>query len=150
MENEFEKMDRDRNLKIYWEGPENRLIRLWVYVQRALQEINEFKYFILLFASGVALLYARIPLKWVIIIGLIFIPIALFLLIILGHWQLKKAAKVEQWVSTEFGSVLRYNEYNMQIRQLEILQDISKKLDNIGGKNICQKHSTLAKSKEVK
>jgi hypothetical protein len=126
----FEPIDRDKSLKIYWEGNENKLIRLWLYTLRGLSMVNEFKYLVLLIASGVALLYARIPLKWVIIVGLIAIPVALIGLIIIGKWQLKKATKVEQWVSTELGSVLKYSEYNMKVRQLEVLEEINKKLNN--------------------
>jgi len=128
---QFTKMDRDRERKNYWEGPQNRLIRLWVYSQRGLQEVNEFKYFILAFASGVALLYTSLPLKLVIIIAAIGIPLALSLLIVFGRWQLRKAAKVDQWVSTEFGSVLKYNEYNIRVETLNTLEAISKKLDKL-------------------
>lgn len=131
---DFKPMNRDIERKNYWEGKENQLIRLWIYILRGLGAFNEFKYLVLLIASGVALLYARIPLKWVIIVGLIAIPIAVAGLVIVGRWQLRKASKVEQWVATEFGSVLKYNEYNMKVKQLGVLEEILKKLDNLGGK----------------
>ena len=43
---EFTPMNRDIERKNYWEGHENRLIRLWIYALRGLQMINEFKYIV--------------------------------------------------------------------------------------------------------
>ena len=124
---DFTLMNRDKERKTYWEGHQNKIIRLWVYALRGLQMINEFKYLI----AGVISLYLILKITSPLWIGIGVIG-AIPFLIILGRWQLKKAAKVDQWISTEYGSVLKYNSYNLQIRTLEVLEDILKKLN--GGK----------------
>lgn len=126
---EFRPMNRDIERKNYWEGHENKVIRLWIYALRGLQMINEFKYLI----AGLIALFVILKIGnpiWMAVGVVAAIPP----LILLGRWQLKKAAKVDQWVSTEYGSVLRYSEYNIRVKTLKILEEINKKLDKLGGK----------------
>ena len=123
---EFKKMNRDQERKTYWEGSENRIIRLWVYALRGLQMLNEFKYLI----AGLIALFVILKIANPVWIG-IGVIVSIPPLIILGRWQLKKAAKVDQWVSTEYGSVLKYNDYNIKVDTLKILKEISEKLDKL-------------------
>lgn len=119
----FKQMNRDVEAKTYWEGKENKVIRLWVYTLRGLNMVNEFKYLIL----GLIAIYVALKLTspfWIAIIGLSCIPV----LIIIGRWELRKAAKVEQWVSTEYGSVLKYQDFNIKVKQTELLEEILKEL----------------------
>lgn len=122
----FEKMEQGKHREIYWIGHQNKLIRYWIYALRGLQMINEFKYLIAGLISGYVILKLTNPM-WMVVIGVACLPV----LIVLGRWQLKKAQKVDQLVSTELGSVLKFNSYNIQVETLEILEEISKKLDKL-------------------
>lgn len=122
---EFKQIEGTEYIKTYWEGKENKLIRLWVYVLRGLDMVNSFKYLVAGLMAGYVILKLTNPL-WMLIIGVASIPP----LILLGKWQLKKVSKVSEWVSTEHGTVLKYSNYNLQVRILETLQEIEKKLNN--------------------
>lgn len=111
----------DEYVPSYWEGPKNILIRYYVYAQRGLSLINDFKYLVAGIMAGYVILKFASPI-WMLWIGLISLPI----LILIGRWQLHKVQKVSEWVGTQFGSVTKYNSYNMSIRQLEILEEILK------------------------
>ena len=113
----------DEYVPIYWEGKENILIRLWVYAQRGLGIINEFKYLVAGIMAGYVILKFTNP-WWMLLIGFISLPF----IIILGRWQLHKVSKVSEWVGTQYGSVLKYNSYNLQIETVELLKSIDKKL----------------------
>ena len=126
---EFEKINKDKYLKIYWEGHQNRLIRLWVYLLRGLNMFNEFKYVLAAIVAGFVILKITEPI-WMVVAGLAVIPP----LIVLGRWQLRKAGKVDQWIATEHGSVLKWADYNIKVETLNKLDEISKKLDKLGGK----------------
>jgi hypothetical protein len=115
----------------YWEGRENILIRLWIYTQRGLGMVNEWKYLVAGIMAGYVILKFTNPL-WMLVIGAISLPI----LILLGRWQLHKVAKVSEWVGVQHGSVLGYNSYNLQVRTLETLEAILKKLSIAKDKNI--------------
>ena len=129
---EFEQIKRTDALKKYWEGHHNRFIRLWEYTQRGLQMVNEFKYFVILIAAGAAFAQKLIPIKLVILVLAIAVPVGITVLIIVGRWQLRKAQKVSEWISTEYGSVLKYNLYNVQVKTLETLEKILNKIDKGG------------------
>lgn len=123
----FKPIDRDHSLKIYWEGTQNRIIRLWVYLKRGLDQVNEFKYVAAAIISLYVILKITNPL-WMVIVALACIPP----LILIGRWQIKKVGKIEEWIGTEHGTVLRYNNYNLQCKILKTLEKILKRLE--GGK----------------
>jgi hypothetical protein len=116
----------DAYVGIYWEGKENLLIRVWVYAQRGLGIINEFKYLVAGIMAGYVILRFTNP-WWMLVIGLVSLPF----IILLGRWQLHKVSRVSEWVGVQYGSVLGYNNYNLSIRTVELLEDINKKLDNL-------------------
>jgi len=110
----------------YWEGKENILIRLWVYTQRGLGIINEFKYLVAGIMAGYVILKLTNP--WLaLMVGILSLPPLIFL----GRWQLHKVSKVSEWVSAQKGSVLGYSGYNIQVRSMELLESIDKKLDEL-------------------
>jgi len=128
---EFKQMEQREQRKNYWSGSEKKFVRSWMYAQKGLQEFNEFKYFVLAFVGFVGLLYLKVPLMWIIITMIILVPIALIVLILFGRWHITRAGPTEQWVRTEFGSVLKYNDYNIKVQTLNNLEEISKKLDKL-------------------
>ena len=126
---EFKQMQRGPEREKYWIGPENKFIRLWVYAQRGLGEFNEFKYFVLAFVAFVGLIYLKVSLLVVVIIMIILVPVALVILIKFGKWHVHKAQKTEQWVQTEFGNILKFNDYNIKVQTLDTLEKIEKLLE---------------------
>ena len=54
--------------------------------------------------------------------------ITLGIAIILGRWWLHKGAKTSEFVITQKGTVIGYDQYNVGVRQVELLEDIKKKL----------------------
>ena len=143
-ENEFETMETSKFLKTYWEGHHNKLIRLWIYTQRGLQMLNEFKYLLAAIISGYVILKLNQPV-WMVVVGLASLPP----LIILGRWQLRKVGKVEQWIGTEYGNVLKWKPYNILVKQLELFKEILKTLEEIKQQNAKRDLSTQKTFGEV-
>ena len=123
---DFEQLQIDTSAKQYWEGHENRLIRLWVYTQRGLQMINEFKYLVAGILAIYALLKFHTPI-WMLIVVVVSIPP----LIILGRWQLRKIQRVSEWVGNMYGSVVGFRQYNCEIEMLKNLREINEKLEKL-------------------
>jgi len=123
---EFEKIDKKTFLNVYWAGKQNLLIRWWVYLLRGLEMANQFKYVLAAIISGYVILKITDPI-WMVIVGVSVIPP----LIILGRWQLQKASKVDQYISTEYGNVLGWNQYNVMVETLNKLKEICEKLDKL-------------------
>src|SRR3990167_5273934 len=113
----------------YWQGQGNRIVRYYYYAQRGLGLLNEFKYL------GAAIFGVYITMKFTNPIWLaVMVIVSLPPLIIIGYWQLKRIARVSEWVGTHFGSVLGYNTYNIQVRQTKLLEEISRCLKNLEDK----------------
>jgi hypothetical protein len=122
MEN-FKPIDNESFKPEYWEGPSNIFVRYWVYLSRGLDFINQAKYLIV----GILALYAILKLTdplWMIAMFVVSIPV----LTILGHWQLYKVSKTQEFVTTTKGSVLGYTSYNINVKTLETLQEIKELL----------------------
>lgn len=112
----------------FWEGKTNILVRGWTYLNRGLDVFNQLKYV----GAGVIALYVLLKLTEPIWIGIMFV-VSLPILTIIGRWHLFKASKTQEFVTTVKGSVIGYNNYNLQVLQVELLEKILSKLEN--GKN---------------
>ena len=115
----------------YWKGNGNRLVRMYYYAQRGLALLNDFKY---LFA---AILGVYITLKftnpiWMGVMAIVSLPPLIFI----GRWQLRKVARVSEWVGTHFGSVLGYNRYNIEVRMVNLMEDIKEELKKLNAKKM--------------
>lgn len=128
MEAEFEKIDRKNFLNIYWAGRHNLLIRWWVYLIHGLEMVNQFKYVLAAIISGYVILKITDPV-WMVIVGIAVVPP----LIVVGRWQLQKAAKVEQYVTMEYGNVLKWSDYNVKVETFKKLEEILIELKKING-----------------
>ena len=109
----------------FWEGNQNMLVRYWTYLHRGLDLINQAKYWI----AGVIAMYVMFKLSnplWMAVMFILSTPV----LIIVGRWHLYKASKPQEFIIAQKGTVLGYKPYNMQIRQLELLEEILKELKN--------------------
>ena len=113
----------------YWHGGKNVLVRYYLYAQRGLSLINDFKYL----GAGIFGLYILAKFTnpiWILLMTAVSLPP----LIILGRWQLYRVSRIGEWVSRQFGTVLGYNEYNMYVKQTELQKKILDKLDEISKK----------------
>lgn len=120
---DFKPIDPGTYTPRYWEGTSNVLVRYWIYLSRGLDFINQAKYLI----AGILGLYAVLKLTnpyWMIVMFFGSLPA----LVILGHWHLYKVSKTQEYVNTTKGSVLGYKNYNIAVRQIELLEKILAKL----------------------
>lgn len=120
----------DNYIPEYWEGNENILVRLWTYLYRGLDFINQGRYLIIGILGIYALLKFTNPL-WMAGMFIIAVPI----LIVLGRWHLYRVSKVQEFVTTIKGSVLGYNSYNVSVEGVELLQGILQELKIQNGDN---------------
>lgn len=115
----------DKMAPLYWDGATNRFARYFAYMRRAIGLVNEAKYLLALFGLGVIKSDFVIP-AWLITFGgLISVPV----LIAIGRWHLFRVQKAEEFINNRHGSITGYNSYNMTIRMVELLEEISKKLN---------------------
>lgn len=122
----------------YWDGSSNRFARYYTYLQRGFGLFNETKnYLLMLFGSywtiktadywinfGVSDTWLVTGLGILAIIGVGFLLMA-------GRWDLFKLSKAREFATTQHGSVTQYNSYNMAVKQIELLEEINKKLDKL-------------------
>ena len=119
----------------YWAGFTNLLVRYYTYLDRGFGVFNQTKNYILMIFGT----YWTIrTMEWwtgkgysdgLLVLGVgaaAFIGIGF--LIIIGRWHLFKAQKAIEFITTQKSTITGYNGYNMAIRQLEILEEINKKL----------------------
>lgn len=108
----------------YWEGGKNILIRVWTYIKVACNQADDLKY-VAASIFGVYLLIKLNNIIWLIVMFVASLP----LLAILGRWWLYKGAKTSEFVTATKGSVIGYRSYNLQVRQVELLEQILAKLN---------------------
>lgn len=110
----------------YWEGKQNLLVRLWIYLHRGLDFVNQGRYWII----GTIGLYAVLKLTnpfWIIVMFLITTP----LLIVAGRWHLQRVAKVQEFITTIKASVLGYSSYNVAVETMRLLEKNNQLLEQL-------------------
>lgn len=123
----------DELAPLYWDGPSNVIARYYAYLQRGFGFVNEAKnYFLIFFGilwtnKVISFFGYTIGTQWIVLGGIIGIPC----LVIVGRWQLFKAAKAVEFIGNRHGSVTGYNSYNMTIETLEVNKEQNAKLDKI-------------------
>lgn len=129
---DFEPIDHEKSRIAYWTGRKNRIVRYWTYLERGFDLINKGRYFILAI-FGVYIALKLINPLWLVLMFIVGIPV----MILIGRYYLHRVVKVQEWVNVTFGSVLGFNQYNIEVRQMELLEKqvellekIEKKLDN--------------------
>lgn len=129
---EFRPIEFDGEFKKeYWEGKSNAFVRYWIYLNEGFEVVNKAKnYFLIVFgtfwtATAVKIWGYEINADWILVAGCIGFP----LLILVGRWMLYKAAKPQEFMRAYKASILGYTVYNMQVRQVELLESINKKLE---------------------
>lgn len=119
----------------YWEGKSNTFVRYWAYLRGGLALVNEAKNYLLVVfgsfwtAKVIEVGGHSINPNWTLLAGLIGVPI----LILLGRWQLHKAAKPQEFMNTSKGTVIGYQAFNLQVSMLELQENILKELKRLNG-----------------
>lgn len=106
----------------FWEGRSNIFVRLITYAKIGVNQINDYKYI----GAAIFGVYYTFKLSnpiWLIVMGLVSLP----LIILLGRWWLYKGSKASEFVTTQKGSVLGYNQFNAQVKIIELLEEIKNK-----------------------
>ena len=112
----------------YWEGRENLFIRYWTYLDRGLDMFNQFKYYIgfpLVAAAFIPFLEGKTP--WLVALTIVGLPI----LILAGRYKLHKINKTTEYVNAISGSIFQYKPMELSIEQVNLLKEISNKLDKL-------------------
>lgn len=112
----------DENKKKYWDGRENYFIRLYFYVQRGLNLLNEFRYLIFSVMAVYALLKLENPL-YMVLMFILAIPI----LLILGWYSTHHMAKVMDFLNIQFST--HFGRYSIELQEkiLEAINKLNKK-----------------------
>ncbi len=114
----------NNNVPEYWEGPKNILVRLYAYLQIGFAETNNAKVVV----AGIWGLYLLLNIHqawWVAVMAAVIVPVLVFV----GRFKLYKVAKPQEYTMTTKGSVLGYSAYNLQVRTVELLEEIAKHLN---------------------
>lgn len=104
-------------------GKQTLLIKVYFYITSGVGIINDFRNIFL----GLFALYFTFKLTDPWILGILFL-ISLPILGILGYINVHKISKVKEWLSTKYGSHYTMEQYKLSKRQVEVLEEISKKL----------------------
>lgn len=107
----------------YWEGRTNRFVRWYFYVQKGLDLVNNFKYV----GAAIFGLYFALKLTGWIILALMSIA-SILLLFVLGWLWVWKMAKIMDWLQVALGTHWSRYGYELQEKQIQLLEEIKKKL----------------------
>lgn len=131
---EFQKIEFNEECRNkYWNGVQNRFVRYYTYLAKGNGLVNEFKYYIIFVFGGywtirvTTIMGYQIPAYFILLLGILGVPV----LMLIGHWHLHRAQKPIELVTTFYGSLTRFNGYNMQITNLEQQQKIIELLQRI-------------------
>lgn len=114
----------------YWDGMSNLFIRHFSYLRQGLGLVNEAKnYFLIVFGTMWTAEYInffgyKLNSNWILIAGIVGIPI----LVLIGRWDLFKATKSRQYITTIHGSITQFQGHNMNVFQTLLMKSIAEKM----------------------
>ena len=119
----------------YWEGSGNRFARFYTYLQKGFGLVNEAKNYILIVFGT----YWTIKTMdwWIetnlsdttLAVGLgITAIVGIGFLVLIGRWDLFKLSKAREFAMVQHGSVTQYGNYNMQVKTIELQEEILKEI----------------------
>ena len=126
----------------YWEGSGNRFARFYTYLQKGFGLVNEAKNYILIIFGTYWTIktmdwWIRTNLSdMTLVTGLgIGAIVGIGFLVLIGRWDLFKLSKAREFAMVQHGSVTQYGNYNMQVKALELQEEILKELKKINDNN---------------
>jgi len=134
---EFEPItESQENIDRYWEGPNNKFARYFTYVQMGFGLFNDtWKFIATAFTAYWTIKTADYWLKfgisdlWLTIGILVLSSVGVVVLGLMGRWQLYKLSKPKEFAVTIKSTITGFNPYNIQVRQVELLEEILNKLN---------------------
>lgn len=125
----------------YYEGPSNRFARYFTYLQRGFGLFNEAKNYILILLGTYWTIKTmdywmklRLSDVWLVIGLSIIALIGMALLLVIGRWDVQKVSKAREYMLTNESSITQYQGFNMQVRMVELLEQLNEKLDKLNEK----------------
>ena len=122
--------NRSNNVKAYWDGNQNKVIRYYFYSRRGLELFNEFRYLIMVIFG----VYYTLKMSHPILLVLMF-AISIPVLCIAGWVSVHKMSKVIDWLNVEFSTHWGRYGYELQEKQNKILSEINERIKQIGNNN---------------
>lgn len=107
----------------YLEGMENRLIRLYFYLNRGLDVLNQFRNLFL----GIIALYIALHLDNWLLLAAMFVP-SVLVLMLLGYYNVHKMSKLIEWLNLRFSTHYGIKQFNYQQGIYDTLKEIKDKI----------------------
>lgn len=107
----------------YLEGKKNFFIRMFFYMKNGCLIINDFRNV----GLGIFALYFTLKLEnpiWLAIMTLTSLPV----LVIMGWVYVHHIQKVQEWLSIKFGTHYGIKQFDLNQKQVELLEEINMKL----------------------
>lgn len=108
----------------YLKGAKNWFIRMFFYLKTGNSVVSEFRYTILAIMGLYAILKLANPV-WLIGITVLSTPV----LIVIGHFWTHKVGKIIEWLSVKFATHYAIEQFNLQKKQVELLEKLLEKLE---------------------
>jgi hypothetical protein len=108
----------------YFHGYRNKAIRTYFYLREGLNLLNDFKYLV----AGILALYVVLKIESTLLLGVMFI-VAIPILIVAGYYWVHRAKKSLDWFAIEFTTHFGKYGFELQEKQIELLEEINRKLD---------------------
>ena len=121
------------NRKKYWDGPKNRIVRYYFYVQNGLALLNEFRYLLM----AIFALYYALKIDNIAIVPAMFV-VALPVLIFLGWMSIHHMEKTMEYLRVQYAT--HFSRYNIELQErqtkaieemLNEIQTLRQKVDNL-------------------
>lgn len=129
--NPYDEIDNPKVREEYYDGIKNQLIRIYYYLQKGLDLLNEFKYL----GAGILAIYYLLNLegyRWMIGMGVISVPI----LIIAGYFWTHKANKTVEYFGLKYASHFQQYNIRMQEKQIYLLEQLNKNIEELAKKKV--------------
>ena len=110
----------------YLDGRENWLIRMYYYLSSGLDILNSFRNLFL----GIISLYLILKLDNYLWLFAMAIP-SMLILMVVGHYNTHKLSKIREWLSTRFSTHYGIRNFNYTEKQVQLLEDIKKLLEEM-------------------
>ena len=112
------------NSEKYWDGPKNKAIRYYFYVQKGLELLNEFRYLIM----SIFAIYYALKLTNIWLIPIMFL-LAIPALTLFGWLSVHHMRKVMEYLGIEFATHWARYTYELQEKQIKLLEQLNEKLE---------------------
>lgn len=114
----------------YFNGIVNQFIRIYFYLKKGLELLNDFKYL----GAAILAIFYLLELEGygkMLLMGLISLPILTFI----GYYWTHKAQKTIEYFNLKFTTHFAQYGYRLQEKQVQLLEELNKNLKKLNEKN---------------